>query len=155
MKALLTAVLIAFGLNALAADPFYPVNNIRYVSDRDYRTEVLDSDKYVVMVFSSDDCLDPTIIERARWRFEKKMDYFVPNFSTKVKVIGFNTYFENYLIAGDFHITKTPTVIIMFKGQIIKRFEPVYNPANPNRIPQMDWQDVLLQDVLNVVGQIR
>ncbi len=155
MKSLLALMLLALSLNALSFDPVYPTKNIRYVSDRDYRTEVLDSDKYVVMVFSSDECLERTIIDRGCWQFERKLDYFVPKFSSKVKVIGFNTYFDNYSLVSDFNITKKPTVVIMINGKILKRFEPVYYQPNPNHVPRMDWQDTLLKEVLDVVGQIR
>lgn len=155
MKSLLALLLLALSLNALSFDPVYPTKNIHYVSDRDYRTEVLDSDKYVVMVFSSDECLERTIIDRGCWQFERKLDYFVPKLSSKVKVIGFNTYFDNYSLVSDFNITKKPTVVIMINGKILKRFEPVYYQPNPNHVPRMDWQDTLLKEVLDVVGQIR
>jgi hypothetical protein len=155
MKSFIAALMLAISFNALSFDPVYPTKNIRYVNDRDYRTEVLDSDKYVVMVFSSDECLERTIIDRSCWLFERKLDYFVPKFSSKVKVIGFNTFFENYGMVRDFNIIKKPTVIIMINGKILKRFEPVFNQPNPNRIPRMDWQDTLLKEVLDVVGQIR
>lgn len=155
MKSLVATLMLLLSLNALASDPVYPTKNIRYVTDYDYRTEVLDSDKYVVMVFSSDECLERTIIERSCFLFEKKLDYFVPKFSSKVKVIGFNTYFDNYRMVSDFNITKKPTVIIMINGKILKRFEPVYYQPNPNQVPRLDWQDTLLTEVLDVVGQIR
>jgi hypothetical protein len=107
------------------------------------------------MVFSSDECLERVIVDRGCWQFERKLDYFVPKFSSKVKVVGFNTFFDNYSLVNDFHITKTPTVVIMINGKILKRFEPVYMQPNPYQIPRLDWQDTLLKEVLEVVGQIR
>jgi hypothetical protein len=154
MKSLITAFLAFISLKALAFDPVYPVKNLRYISERDYRQEVLESDKYVVMVFSSDDCLERTIVERSCWLFEKKLDYYVPKFSSRVKVVGFNTYFENYIMVRDFHIKNRPTVVVMIKGQAIKRFEPVYQDARPYSVPYLHWQDRLLKDVLSYVGSI-
>jgi thioredoxin-related protein len=154
MKFIVTLLTVVFSMGAFASDPVYPVKNIRYISEFDYRTEVSDSDKYVVMVFSNDSCLERTIIDRSCWLFEKKLDYFVPKFSSKVKVIGFNTYFDNYRVAGDFNIKKDPTVVIINKGQIIKRFEPVYNPQTVPGTINLGWQDQLLKEVLAVVSQI-
>jgi thioredoxin-like negative regulator of GroEL len=85
--------------------------------------------------------------------FEKKLDYFVPKFSSNVKVVAFNTYFENYSVVSQFQIQKIPTVIIIKNGQIIKRFEATYAPADINN-GRLGWQDELLKEVLNVVSQI-
>lgn len=154
MKFLFTTMLIAFSFSVFATDVTYPVKNFKYLQDADYRDEVQDSDKYVVMVFSSKDCLERTIIDRSCWLFEKKFDYFVPKFSSSVKVVGFNTYFENYQTASYFQITKRPTVIIIKNNQIIKRFEPSYAQADINQ-GRLGWQDELLKDVIAVVQQIR
>lgn len=138
-----------------ASDPVYPVKNIRYISEFDYPSEVQYSDKYVVMVFSNDSCLERVMIDRTCWLFEKKLDFFIPGFSSKIKVVGFNTFFDNYLMVRDFSIRKTPTVIIMIGGKILERFEPDFSVRRVNRIPQLPWEDQLLKDVLTVIQQIR
>lgn len=146
MKGVFTLIALCFAFSAWSFDVTYPVKNFKYISDWDYREEVQDSDKYVVMVFSSKSCLERTIIDRTCFLFEKKLDFFVPKFSSKVKVVAFNTYFENYTVASQFYVQNTPSVIIIKDNQIIKRFEPTY---------RMGWQDELLQEVVNVVSQIR
>jgi thioredoxin-related protein len=145
-------LLLSFCLSALAADVEYPIKNFSYISDFDYREEVEIKDKYVVMVFSSKDCLERTIVDRSCWLFERKLDYFVPKFSPKVKVIGFNTFFENYQVASRFMVQKTPTVIILRNGQQLSRFEADYRYGNWT---EGNWQDRLLKQVLDAVSQIR
>jgi thioredoxin-like negative regulator of GroEL len=152
MKGLLTLIALCFAFSAWS-DVTYPVKNFKYISDWDYREEVQDSDKYVVMVFSSKSCLERTIIDRSCFMFEKKLDYFVPKFSSNVKVVAFNTYFENYNVASQFQIQKIPTVIIIKSGQIIKRFEATYAQPDINN-GRLGWQDELLKEVLSVVSQI-
>ena len=152
MKGLLTLITLCFAFSAWS-DVTYPVKNFKYISDWDYREEVQDSDKYVVMVFSSKSCLERTIIDRSCFMFEKKLDYFVPKFSSSVKVVAFNTYFENYTVVSQFHIQKIPTVIIIKNNQIIKRFEPTYAQADINN-GRMGWQDELLKEFLSVLSQI-
>ena len=152
MKGLLTLIALCFAFSAWS-DVTYPVKNFKYISDWDYREEVQDSDKYVVMVFSSKSCLERTIIDRSCFMFEKKLDYFVPKFSSSVKVVAFNTYFENYTVVSQFHIQKIPTVIIIKNNQIIKRFEPTYAQADINN-GRMGWQDELLKEFLSVLSQI-
>jgi hypothetical protein len=153
MKGLLTLIAFCFAFSAWS-DVTYPVKNFKYISDWDYRDEVQDSDKFVVMVFSSKSCLERSIIDRSCFMFEKKLDYFVPNFSSSVKVVAFNTYFENYSVVSQFQIQKIPTVIIIKNNQIIKRFEATYAQPDINN-GRMGWQDELLKEVLNVVSQIR
>lgn len=153
MKSLFTLLALCFAFSALA-EVTYPVKNYSYISDWDYREEVEQSDKYVVMVFSSKNCLERVIIERNCFLFEKKLDYFIPSFSKNVKVVGFNTYFENYQIASQFYIQKTPTVIILKDNQIIERFESDY--ARPDVVNgRVGWEDELLKQVLNTVYKIR
>ena len=152
MKSLLTAIVLCFTFSAWS-EVTYPVKNFKYISDWDYREEVQESDKYVVIVFSSKSCLERVVTDRSCFLFEKKLDYFVPKFSSNVKVVAFNTYFENYSVASQFFIEKSPTVIIIKNNQIIKRFDPTYAPADIN-IGRMGWQDELLKEVLNTVSQI-
>lgn len=153
MKFLIMLLSVTFTLTALA-DVVYPVKNFKYISDWDYREEVERSDKYVVMIFSSKDCLERTIVERSCFLFEKKLDYFVPTFSPKVKVVGFNTFFENYRIVSDFHINKVPSVIIIKDNKIIKRIEPSYQRPDLNQ-GRLGWQDELLKETVETVYQIR
>jgi thioredoxin-related protein len=144
-------LLLSFCLSAFA-DVDYPVKNFNYVSDFDYREEVEIKDKYIVMVFSNKDCLERTIIDRSCWLFERKLDYFVPKFSPKIKVVGFNTFFENYQVASRFQVQKTPTVIILRNGQQLSRFEADYRYGHWT---EGNWQDRLLKQVLDTVSQIR
>lgn len=155
MKSLLAVLALMLSVSAFAVD--YPVKNFKFISDFDYREEVQDSDKFVVMVFSSKECLERTIVDRTCFMFEKKLDYFIPKLSNKLKFVGFDTYFDNYQVSSQFHITKNPTVIIIKNNQIIKRFEPVFRPYyNPqSQTPNLNYQDELLRDVLNTLQQIR
>ena len=152
MKSLLTLIVLCFAFSAWS-DVVYPVNNFKYISDWDYQEEVQNSDKYVVMIFSSKSCLERTIIDRSCFMFEKKLDYYVPSFSKNVKLVGFNTYFENYSVASQFNVRNVPSVIIIKNGQIIKRFETNYAPADINN-GRFDWQDELLREVVNTIYQI-
>ena len=153
MKYLIILITLFFAFSALA-NVTYPVKNFEYISDWDYREEVQDSNKFVVIVFSSKSCLERINIERNCFLFEKKLDYFIPGFSSKVKVVGFNTFFDNYTVASQFHITKTPTVILMKNNQIIKRMEASYLSYDIMNGRQ-GWQDELLKEVLSTVSQIR
>lgn len=141
MKFVLIILATALSLTAFAQRATYPVKNIRYISEWDYSSEVLRSEKFVVMVFSSEACLERISVERSCWLFEKKLDYFVPTFSSNVKVIGFNTSFENYRLTNDLGILKSPTVILMNKGRILKRYST-------------GSQDQLLKNVLNDISKI-
>ena len=152
MKAILCLLALIFAYSSFASDVTYPVKNFKFISDWDYREEVQDSDKYVVMVFSSKECLERTIQDRSCFLFEKKLDYFVPKFSKNVKVVGFNTYFENYQVASQFNIRK-PTVIVIKNNKIIQRLEATYLPADWNQ-GRMGWQDELLKATLDVVSRI-
>ncbi len=153
MKGLLTLIALCFALSAWS-DVTYPVKNFKYISDWDYQDEVQNSDKYVVMVFSSKSCLERINIDYSCFLFEKKLDYFIPNFSSKVKIVGFNTYFDNYSVVSQFNVQKTPSVIIIKDNQIIKRFESTYAQPDINN-GRLDWQDELLRDVLSTVQNIR
>jgi len=149
MKGLLTLIALCFAFSAWS-DVTYPVKNFKYISDSDFRDEVQNSDKYVVMVFSSKSCLERINIDRSCFMFEKKLDYFVPSFSANVKVVAFNTFFENYNIMSQFQVFKIPSVILLKDNQILKRFEPAYDQTDG----RLDWQDDLLKEVLNTVYQI-
>lgn len=153
MKKMIVLLSALLSLSALAGVT-YPVKNYKYISDFDYREEVQDSDKFVVMIFSSKDCLERTIVDRSCWLFEKKLDYFVPSFSPKVKLVGFNTYFENYTVVSQFHIRKSPTVIIIKDNQILKRIEPNYALPDMNA-GRMNWQDELLKETVETIYKIR
>jgi hypothetical protein len=153
MKYLIYLITLCFAFSALA-EVNYPVKNFKYISDWDYREEVQDSSKYVVMVFSSKNCLERTIVDRSCFLFEKKLDYYIPGFSSKVKVVGFNTFFENYTVVSQFHITKIPTEIILKNDQIIKQMEASYLTYNIMTGRQV-WQDKLLKEVVSTVSQIR
>jgi len=153
MKGLLILLSLCFTFSAWS-DLTYPVKNFKYISDWDYREEVQDSDKYVVMVFSSKSCLERVIIDRSCFMFEKKLDYFIPSFSSSVKVVGFNAYFENYTVVSQFNVQRMPTVIILKNNQIIKRFEATFNQPDINN-GRMGWQDELLKEVINTIYQIR
>jgi hypothetical protein len=153
MKTIIFLLTILVSLSALA-EVVYPVKNFKYISDFDYREEVQDSDKFVVMIFSSKECLERVIVDRSCWLFEKKLDYFVPSFSPKIKMVGFNTYFENYTVVSQFHIQKKPTVIIIKNNQILKRIEPNY--ALPDiTVGRMNWQDELLKETVETIYKIR
>ena len=153
MKGLFSLILLCCTLSAWA-DVTYPVNNFKYISDWDYREEVQDSDKFVVMIFSSKTCLERVIIERSCFLFERKLDYFIPSFSPKIKVVGFNAYYDNYTVVSQFNIQKIPTVIILKNNQILKRFEPTYAQPDINN-GRMGWQDELLKEVVSSLNQIR
>lgn len=153
MKGLLTLIALCFAFSAWS-DVTYPVKNFKYISDWDYSTEVQNSDKYVVMVFSSNSCLERTIIDYSCFLFEKKFDYFIPRFSSSVKVVGFNTFFENHSVVSQFMIQKNPTVIIIKDNQIIKRFESAYAQPDLNN-GRLGRQDELLKEVLDTVQRIR
>lgn len=130
----------------------YPVKNYQYISDWDYIDEVERSDKFVVMVFSSRYCLERTIVDRGCFLFEKKFDYYIPSLSDKIKIVGFNTHFENYQIVNQFMITQTPLIIIMKNGKQIDRLEPDFQRPEFNR---MSWEDRFLQLVISKLYQIR
>ena len=153
MKSIL--ILVEFFLSYSAwSEVTYPIQNFKYISDWDYRQEVQDSDKYVVMVFSSNSCLERTIIERNCFLFEKKLDHFVPGFGPKLKVVGFNTYFENYHVVSQFNIIKVPTVIILKENHVIRRMEASYSTPDVMN-GRFAWQDELLKEVLDTVSKIR
>ena len=146
----LLTTLISF---SAMSEVVYPVKNFKYISDFDYREEVQDSDKFVVMIFSSKECLERVIVDRDCFLFEKKLDYFVPSFSSKVKLVGFNTYFENDNIASQFHIQRRPTVIIIKDNQVLKRIEPYY--ALPDiTVGRLNWQDELLKETIETIYKI-
>lgn len=152
MKSLVAVLALMLSLSAFAIE--YPVKNFNYISDYDYRTEVLNSDKYVVMVFSSKECLERVIVDRSCFSFEKKLDYFIPKFSSKLKFVGFDIFFDNYQVSSEFRITKTPSVIIIKNNQIIKRFEPVARPYNPQTPPYYySAQDELFKEVINELNK--
>lgn len=148
MFALLSSLF--FSLTTFAFD--YPVKNYQYISDWDYSEEVERSDKYVVMIFSSRYCLERSIVDRSCFLFERKFDYYIPSFSNKIKVVGFNTYFENYQIVNQFMIRQTPVIIIMKDGHQIDRLEPDFQRPDYNR---MSWEDRFLQLVTSKLYQIR
>ena len=152
MKILMVILSSLFCFTVSAVD--YPVKNIRYITEFDYREEVQESEQYVVLVFSSKECLERTIPDRNCWLFEKKLDYFVPSFSSKVKVVGLNTYFENYSLVSQFHLQKYPTIIILTDNYILDRFEPnfVLPDLNQNRL---SWQDELLKKTVEAIYKIR
>lgn len=152
MKAAMTLLATLFSFTALAVD--YPVKHIRYISDFDYREEVQESKQYVVMVFSSKQCLERSIVTRDCWLFEKKLDYFVPSFSSKVKMVGFNGYFENYSVISQFHINRYPTVIIMKDNQMIERIEPSYLEPDMTQY-RLGWQDEMLKTTVETIYKIR
>lgn len=152
MKCLFSILALCFAVSALA-EVTYPVKNFKYISDWDYREEVQDSNKFVVMVFSSSSCLERINVDRSCLLFEKKLDYFIPAFSSKVKIVGFNTFFENYSVVSKLHITKIPTVIIIKNNQIIKRMEASYLPYDIMTARQ-GWQDELLKEVVSTISQI-
>lgn len=154
MKNLLALLALCFAYSAFSFDVTYPVKNYKYISDWDYRSEVQDSNKYVVMVFSSKNCLERITIERSCFLFEKKLDYFIPKFSSNIKLVGFNTFFENYQVASQFNVRKTPTVIIIKNNQIIQRLEGTYQRPDYTQ-GRLSWEDELLRETLEVVSQIR
>lgn len=153
MKKIIFLLTVLMSFSAMA-EVVYPVKNFKYISDFDYREEVQDSDKFVVMIFSSKECLERVIVDRSCWLFEKKLDYFVPSFSPKVKLVGFNTYFENYSVVSQFHIQQRPTVIIIKDNQILKRIEP--NFARPDMtVGRLSWQDEMLKETIETIYKIR
>lgn len=153
MKGLITLIALCFAFTAWS-DVTYPVKNFKYISDWDYTEEVQSSDKYVVMVFSSKSCLERINIDYSCFLFEKKLDYFIPGFSSKVKIVGFNTYFENYSVVSQFNVQHNPTIIIIKDNQILKRFESTYAYPDLNN-GRLGWQDELLKEVLDTVQKIR
>lgn len=153
MKSLFSVLALCFAFSALA-EVTYPVKNFKYISDLDYREEVQDSNKFVVMIFSSKSCLERINVDRSCFLFEKKLDYFIPSFSSHIKIVGFNIFFENYSVVSQFNITKIPTVIIMKNNQIIKRMEANYLPYDVMNGRQA-WQDELLKEVVSTLSQIR
>ncbi len=148
---LITASLLSFACWSAIE---YPVKNYSYISDLDYQSEVQNSDKYVVMVFSSSYCLDRSIVDRSCFLFERKFDSFIPSFSSKVKIVGFNTYFENSYATQLFEITKNPTVIIFKDNLILKKMEASYAPTDVVN-GRIYWQDAFLKEVVNEVYKIR
>ena len=153
MKGFLILLAMLFAYSSWSAEVTYPTKNYKYISDWDYRTEVQDSDKFVLLVFSNNSCLEWTIPDRSCFLFERKLDYFIPGFSPAIKVIGFNTYFENYQVVSQFQIQKVPTVILMKNNSILRRMEASYELPDVNR-GRMGWQDELLKQVLETVRQI-
>ena len=153
MKGLLTLIATCFAFTAWSGVS-YPTIHYKYISDWDYREEVEQSDKFVVMVFSHNSCLERTIIDQTCFLFERKLDYFVPGFSSLVKVVGFNTNFENYHVISQFNVVKVPSVIIIKNNKIIKRMEPSFTQPDIT-MGRLGWQDELLKDVLNTVNRIR
>lgn len=154
MKGLLVLASLFMTTLAFGREVSYPVKNFKYLSENDYRTEVQESSKYVLIVFSSKECLERTIIEPSCFMFEKKLDAYTPSFSSQVKVVAFNTYFDNYLLTRDFDAFKAPMAILIQNNQILERFEPTYAQPDLN-MGRLGWQDELLRDVLKSVSQIR
>ncbi len=152
MKQLLTLIAFAFALQAFGVT--YPIKNYSYISDADSNREVEESDQYVVMVFSDSNCLNRSVRERDCFLFERKLDAYVPTFSSLVKVVGFNTYFENYQMVSDFLIHVKPTVILIKDNQVIKRLEATYRRPDYSQ-PTPGWQDELLRQTIEMVGSIR
>ena len=158
MKSILILIAFLFAYSAWSSSEQssieYPVKNYNYITDFEYQREVQESDDYVLLVFSSKDCLERTIIDRTCFLFERKLDYFIPSFSSHIKVIGFNTYFENYQTTSMFQIQVRPTVILMKNNSILKRMEATHlSPDLP--IGRLDWTDELLKEVLDTVRFIR
>lgn len=149
MKGLLILAAMFFAYAAWSND-IYPVKNYKYISDWNYREEVEDSKQYVVLVFSSKECLERTIVERQCFLFEKKFDYFIPQLSSKLKVVGFNTYFENHQVVSQFNV-KNQAVILMKDGKILKRIEPDFRRPD---VVTGSWQDRLLKETLDTLRQI-
>jgi thioredoxin-related protein len=75
MKGLLILIAFLFVYSAWSSvENFpveYPVKNYPYITDFEYDREVRDSDQYILLVFSSKDCLERTIIDRSCFLFEK------------------------------------------------------------------------------------
>ena len=153
MKSFLLFMALSFSFASWSAVE-YPVKNYSYLSDLDYQSEVQTSDKYIVMVFSSNYCLNRSIVDRSCFLFERKFDAFIPSFSSKVKIVGFNTYFENNYVSQLFQITNTPTVIIFKDNLMLKKMEATYAPIDLV-IGRINWQDAFLQEVVNEVYKIR
>ena len=146
--ALLTCLLIS--MSAFAFE--YPVKNFRYLSDSDYRNEVEQSDKYVVMIFSSRYCLERSIMDRGCFLFERKFDYYIPTLSEKIKVVGFNTYYENQQLIDQLMIRQTPVVIIMKNGHEIDRLAPDFQDPD---YYQTSWEDRFLELVTTKLYHLR
>lgn len=153
MKGLILAVSLVFSLGAFASDVTYPVKNFKYFSELDFTNEVSESDKYVVMVFSSKECLERTARDPICFLFERKLDVFVPKFSPLVKVVAFNTYFDNYQLIQQFQISKNPTVIIIKNNRVLNRFEPKFRQPDINN-GRFAWQDELLREVTSTIFRI-
>lgn len=153
MKSILVLAALSFSF-ATWSSIEYPVKNYKYLSDSDFQTEVQNSEKYVVMVFSSSYCLDRSIVDRSCFLFERKFDALAPSFSSKVKIVGFNTYFENSYVSQLFQITQNPTVIIFKDNLILKKLEATYEPTDVVN-GRIYWQDAFLRDVINEVYKIR
>jgi thioredoxin-like negative regulator of GroEL len=150
MKSLIFIISLFFSLQSIAFE--YPVKNFRFISEWDFHDEVERSDKYVVILFSSSACLERAIHHRSCFLFEKKLDHFIPSFSKQIKMVGVNTYFENYQLKNHFQITKTPVVIVLKNGQQIDRIEPDF--ARPDYY-RMSWENRFLQLVTSKLYQIR
>jgi thioredoxin-related protein len=158
MKGLLILIAFLFVYSAWSSvENFpveYPVKNYQYITDFEYDREVRESDQYILLVFSSKDCLERTIIDRSCFLFEKKLDYFIPSFSPRIKVVGFNTYFENYQTTTYFQIHARPTVILLKNNSELKRMEATH--LRPDVVNgRLDWTDELLKEVLETVRFIR
>ena len=124
MKMIILCLSLLFSFSALSA-VMYPVKNFNYISGWDMSAEVERSEKFVVLVFSSKECLERSYVERRCFDFERKLDSLIPKLSRNIKVVGVNTFFENDDVVRDFKITKSPTVILMKDNQILKRYKPV------------------------------
>lgn len=153
MKGLLLVLALTTTLSAFASEINYPVKNYKYFSESDFQTEVSESNKYVVMVFSSKECLERTARDPQCFVFERKLDMFVPKFSPLVKVVGFNTYFDNYLLLQQFQISKVPTVIIIKNNRVLNRIEPKFIRPDINN-GRFSWEDELLREVTQTVSRI-
>lgn len=160
MKNIAFVLALMFSGFASAASDF-PLKNIKILTEWDYTKEVQNSNQYVAMIFSSSACLEKITIDSSCLLFEKRMDYVAPKFSKNVKVVVFNTYFENYRLKDQFSIQKTPTVILMKNGKIVKRLEPDTTIGRTFARPTLSnpyaltWSEVLFKQTSDLLFSIQ
>ncbi len=142
------------------ATPDFPLKNIKVLTEWDYATQIQNSNQVTAIIFSSSACLERVTMDNNCLLFERRMDYVAPKFS-KVKLVVFNTYFENYRLKNEFNITKIPTVILMKDGKILKRLEPDFSigiPAGRSTLSNpyaLSWSEVLFKKTTDLLFSLQ
>jgi hypothetical protein len=109
-----------------------PVHNFPYIDLFDYRAEVEDSDRPVVLIISSAACLRGGFVSRSCMLTERRIDqHFVPKIAHRIKTVGVLVDHGIPRLPYHLQVTRFPTVFMMYRGMVLDKVEPVPTPRDP------------------------